>query len=57
LRGREWDVCDLVFGLEVWKDVGKQGAEGVGGVEEEVEADGVEGVECCCWRVGDCEGG
>jgi hypothetical protein len=56
LGGREGDVRYLVFWLQAWEEIWEEGEESVGEVEDEVEADGVQGVECCCSRVGDGEG-
>jgi len=46
----------LILCLEVWEDIWEEGKKGVGEVDEEVEADGVQDVECCSGRVGDGEG-
>jgi len=56
LGGCEGDVCYLVLWLEVWEEIWEKGEEGAGEVKEEIEADDVYCVECCCSRVGDGKG-
>lgn len=56
MGGCEGDVCYLVLWLEVWEEIWEKGEEGAGEVKEEIEADDVYCVECCCSRVGDGKG-
>lgn len=41
MGGCEGDVCYLVLWFEVREEIWEEGEEGVGEVDEEVEADGV----------------
>ena len=41
MGGCEGDVCYLVLWFEVWEEIWEEREEGVGEVDEEVEADGV----------------